>query len=77
MFERFSEAARQVVVRARQEALHRGDNFIGAQHVLLGLLQCADERGALTLLRRRGCQVEAVRAALLAQIDPGSGRAAG
>src|SRR5438477_11185239 len=38
MFERFSAEARKVLVIAQNEALALGHNFIGTEHVLLGLL---------------------------------------
>lgn len=37
MFERFSERARQVVVRAGVEARALGHNYVGTEHLLLGL----------------------------------------
>ena len=39
MFERFTERARQVVVLAQEEARTLGHNYIGTEHVLLGLLR--------------------------------------
>jgi hypothetical protein len=38
MFERFSERARQVVVLAQEEARELGHAFIGAEHLLLGVV---------------------------------------
>lgn len=74
----FTPASKKTLELSLRQALHLGDNYIGTQHVLLGLLQGgADDGGALTLLRRRGCDVETVRAAVFAQIDADSGRAAG
>ena len=43
MFERFTERARQVVVLARSEAEALKHNYIGTEHVLLGLVR--EERG--------------------------------
>jgi ATP-dependent Clp protease ATP-binding subunit ClpC len=39
MFERFTERARQVVVLAQEEARSFGHNYIGTEHILLGLLR--------------------------------------
>jgi ATP-dependent Clp protease ATP-binding subunit ClpA len=39
VFERFTERARQVVVLAQEEARALGHNYIGTEHVLLGLLR--------------------------------------
>jgi ATP-dependent Clp protease ATP-binding subunit ClpC len=43
VFERFTERARQVVVFAQDEARSLGHNYIGTEHLLLGLLR--DEEG--------------------------------
>lgn len=43
MFERFTEPARQVVVLAQDESRALGHDFIGTEHLLLGLLR--DEEG--------------------------------
>jgi ATP-dependent Clp protease ATP-binding subunit ClpC len=37
MFERFTDRARRVVVQAQEEARTRGHDFIGPEHLLLGL----------------------------------------
>ena len=39
MFERFTERARQVVVLAQDEARALRHNYIGTEHILLGLLR--------------------------------------
>jgi ATP-dependent Clp protease ATP-binding subunit ClpC len=39
MFERFTERSRQVVVLAQDEARALGHNYIGMEHILLGLLR--------------------------------------
>lgn len=39
MFERFTERARKVVVLAQEEARHFNHNYIGTEHLLLGLLR--------------------------------------
>ena len=39
MFERFTERARQVVVLAQDEARTLKHNYIGTEHILLGLLR--------------------------------------
>jgi Clp amino terminal domain, pathogenicity island component len=44
MFERFTERARRVVVVAVEEARRLDDNFIGTEHILLGLIHVADGR---------------------------------
>jgi ATP-dependent Clp protease ATP-binding subunit ClpA len=61
MFERFTERARQVVVLAQDEARGLRHNYIGTEHVLLGLLR-EDEGLAARVLESLGITVEQVRA---------------
>src|SRR5918996_3407186 len=61
MFERFTERARQVVVLAQDEARLLKHNYIGTEHILLGLLR--EEEGlAARVLETLGITVEEVRA---------------
>ena len=39
MFERFTERARKVVVKAQDEARFLKQNYIGTEHILLGLIK--------------------------------------
>src|SRR5436305_2183656 len=60
MFERFTERARQVVVLAQDEARTLRHNYIGTEHVLLGLLR--EEQGlAARVLESLNVTVEDVR----------------
>ncbi len=45
MFERFTYRLRKVVVLAQEEASHYGHNYIGSEHLLLGLLRNKKEYG--------------------------------
>jgi ATP-dependent Clp protease ATP-binding subunit ClpA len=49
MFERFSDRARRVVVLAQDEARNLGHNYIGTEHILLGLIREGDGVGAQVL----------------------------
>ncbi|MCA3748592.1 MAG: hypothetical protein IN808_05560, partial [Rubrobacter sp.] len=49
MFERFTERARKVVVLAQEEARHFNHNYIGTEHLLLGLLREEDGVAAQAL----------------------------
>jgi ATP-dependent Clp protease ATP-binding subunit ClpC len=49
VFERFSEPARQVVVFAQEEARALNHNYIGTEHLLLGLLRQEDTLAARAL----------------------------
>src|SRR5437588_63770 len=61
MFERFTERARQVVVLAQEEARTLKHNYIGTEHILLGLLR--EEEGlAARVLESLDITVERVRA---------------
>lgn len=42
MFERFTQAARDAVIQAQTEARELGDDTIGTEHILLGVLWNAD-----------------------------------
>jgi ATP-dependent Clp protease ATP-binding subunit ClpA len=60
MFERFTERARQVVVLAQEEARGLKHNYIGTEHILLGLLREEEGLGARAL-RSLGIDIERVR----------------
>jgi ATP-dependent Clp protease ATP-binding subunit ClpA len=49
MFERFTDRARRVVVQAQEEASERGHNYIGTEHLLLGILHDAESVAAEAL----------------------------
>src|SRR6195952_2323835 len=49
MFERFTERARQVIVLAQDEARALKHNYIGPEHILLGLLRDEEEIAARVL----------------------------
>lgn len=56
----FSPAAKKVLERALVEAVGLGDNYIGAEHVLLGILSNADGV-AVRMLARMGATTGAVK----------------
>jgi ATP-dependent Clp protease ATP-binding subunit ClpA len=60
VFERFTEGARQVIVLAQDEARLLGHDYIGTEHLLLGLLRERDGIGG-RILRSHGLELEAVR----------------
>ncbi|MEJ2867459.1 Clp protease N-terminal domain-containing protein [Actinomycetospora sp. OC33-EN08] len=63
MFERFTEAARRVVVLAQEEARQRRADRVAPEHLLLGLLRCPGTPGA-ELLRAAGVGTEEVERGL-------------
>jgi ATP-dependent Clp protease ATP-binding subunit ClpC len=60
MFERFDQRARRVVVRAQEEARMHKHNYIGTEHILLGLTH-EGEGVAAKALESRGTGLAAVR----------------
>ena len=61
MFERFTDRARRVVVLAQEEARMLTHNYIGTEHILLGLIHEGDGIAAKAL-ESLGISLEAVRA---------------
>src|SRR5690242_13811286 len=75
MFERFTERARQVVVYAQDEARSLRHNYIGTEHLLLGVLREQEGVGA-QVLDRLGVSVDEVRsrvARIVGQGDEATG----
>lgn len=72
MFERFTVEARRAVVLASEEARGLGHNWIGTEHLLLGLLREGQGVGAQVLVER-GVTLAAVRERLGAE-GPGFGK---
>ncbi len=66
----FGPFAKRTLELSLREALSRGDRCIGSEHVLLGLLR-AGEGPAVRLLEQRGLPPEAVRAAVLRELNRG------
>ena len=61
MFERFTDRARRVVVLAQEEARMLNHNYIGTEHILLGLIH-EGEGVAAKALEGMGISLEGVRA---------------
>jgi ATP-dependent Clp protease ATP-binding subunit ClpA len=73
MFERFSDLGRRVVVLAQEEARMLNHNYIGTEHILLGLIH-EGEGVAAKALESLGISLETVRSQVEEII--GQGRAA-
>ena len=70
MFEQFTERARLVVVSAQEEARTLKHNYIGTEHILLGLLR--EEEGlAARVLESLDITVERVRAQVVRIVGSG------
>jgi len=76
MFERFTERARQVVVLAQEEARALKHNYIGTEHLLLGLLR-EEEGVAARVLDSLQISTEEVRAAVVRIVGTGEEVATG
>jgi prophage maintenance system killer protein len=70
MFERFTDRARRVVVLAQEEARLLRHNYVGTEHILLGLLH-EDEGVASRALESLGINREAARQQVEQIIGPG------
>src|SRR3954453_2971178 len=58
MFERFTDRARRVIVRAQEEARGLNHNYIGTEHILLGMLR-EGQGTAARALQGEGIEYEA------------------
>jgi ATP-dependent Clp protease ATP-binding subunit ClpC len=60
MFKRFTERARRVIILAREEAERHHHEYLGTEHILLGMLK--DGGGiAITVLQKVGLSVDQIR----------------
>jgi len=66
MFERFTDAARRVVVQAQEDARRLGHNYIGCEHLLLAAAAAAEP--ASMVLRDQGVTPDCVEAEILRTI---------
>jgi ATP-dependent Clp protease ATP-binding subunit ClpC len=70
MLERFTERARQVVVLAQDEARELRHNYIGTEHLLLGLLR--EEEGlAARVLGELGVTLDGIRSDVTSMVGLG------
>ena len=70
MFERFTDRARDVVRRARDEARDEGRRPVGTEHLLLGVLADGDNL-AVRVLADLGVRAEDLRAAVARNVGRG------
>src|ERR671925_634727 len=76
MFERFTERARQVVVLAQEEALSLNHNYIGTEHILLGLVR-ENEGVAARILLDFDADSEKIRNEVIRMLSGPGGRRSG
>jgi ATP-dependent Clp protease ATP-binding subunit ClpA len=72
MFERFTDQARRVVVLAQEEARGLHHDYIGTEHILLGLLS-AEGSVAARVLAGLGLTLPGTREEVIARVGTGSG----
>jgi ATP-dependent Clp protease ATP-binding subunit ClpC len=76
LFERFTDRARRVLVLAQEEARLLNHNFLGTEHILLGLIH-EGEGVAAKALESLGISLEAVREKVEETIGPAGTAASG
>jgi len=76
VFERFTQQARQVVVLAQEEARTLRHDYIGTEHILLGLVR-EDEGNAAHVLGGLGITVDRVRGQVVRIVGSGEEAASG
>jgi hypothetical protein len=72
----FASRNKKVLELSLREALQLGHNYIGTEHLLLGLAR-EGEGGAAQVLAGRGADLEVVRQAVVRQLSAGAGDRAG
>jgi ATP-dependent Clp protease ATP-binding subunit ClpC len=76
MFERFTDRARQVIVLAQDEARRLGHDWIGTEHILLGLVALGEGVGPRAL-EDAGISLGAVRQQVEEMVPRGEGTPSG
>ncbi|MFH0839071.1 MAG: ATP-dependent Clp protease ATP-binding subunit [Candidatus Omnitrophota bacterium] len=72
MFDRFTERARKVIMLAKEEARKFNHDYIGTEHILLGLLR-EGEGVAAAVLQSLGISLDIIRQEVEKLVHPGSG----
>src|SRR4030043_332371 len=70
MFSRFTERARKVIILAKEEARRFNHDYIGTEHILLGLIR-EGEGVAATVLQKMGVSLENIRLEIEKLVQPG------
>src|SRR3989338_5159347 len=70
MFNRFIERARKVIVFAKEEAIRFNHDYIGTEHLLLGLIR-EGEGVAAAVLQKMGLNLETIRLEVEKLVQPG------
>ena len=70
MFNRFTERARKVIILAKEEARRFNHDYIGTEHILLGLIR-EGEGVAAAVLQKMGMDLETIRLEVEKFVQPG------
>jgi len=70
MFNRFTERARKVIILAKEEARRFNHDYIGTEHILLGLVR-EGEGVAASVLQKTGVSLEKIRLEIEKLVQPG------
>ena len=70
MFDRFTDRAKKVMTLARKAAIELGHDQIGAEHILIGLID-ESTSVAVNVLKGRGVDLEQLRRDVVAAVVPG------
>jgi len=70
MFNRFTERARKVIILAKEEAKRFNHDYIGTEHILLGLIR-EGEGVAANVLEKMGVSLENIRIEIEKLVQPG------
>ncbi|MGC8834906.1 MAG: ATP-dependent Clp protease ATP-binding subunit, partial [Armatimonadota bacterium] len=73
MWQRFTERTRRVIFFAQEEAARLGENYVGTEHLLLGLVRESDSVAA-RILERLGVSLGRIRQEIERQVTRGDGR---
>jgi ATP-dependent Clp protease ATP-binding subunit ClpC len=76
VFERFTDRARKIVVFAQEEARLLKHDYIGTEHLLLGLIREGEGVAAKTL-ESMGISLEAIRSEVVGTVGEGDGAPSG
>ena len=70
MFNRFTERARKVIILAKEEARRFNHDYIGTEHILLGLIR-EGEGVAAAVLEKMGMDLQTIRLEVEKVVQPG------
>ncbi|MBI5181644.1 MAG: ATP-dependent Clp protease ATP-binding subunit, partial [Nitrospirae bacterium] len=71
MFERFTDKGRKIIILAREEAERHQNDYLGTEHIVLGILREGDGI-ALAVLKKMGLSAEQIRLEIERNLPSGS-----